>query len=483
MGARRAERSLLPGAESGSVILPTARHAEGFFRRRDDFVWDLRELMQPKGSSLLNSPGQVPVSGDGDLISPAKIGATVEDVLASTPFVDIHTHLYAPAFGKLSLWGIDELLTYHYLEAEFFRSSDTTPEKYWALSKREKADAIWRALFVENTPISEATRGVIAVLNAFELPTVSPNLAEARSFFEKQDIQAHIENVLRMAGLSVVIMTNDPLDPEEAAIWKKGGAVHPRFRPVLRLDRILCNWPGHWQVLTAQGYGVDESASGKSATEVRRFLMDWHERMRPVYMAVSLPDTFEYPQEGITNRLLTEAVLPACRELNVPLSLMIGVRRQVNPTLRLAGDAAGRADLRALENLCREFPDNRFLVSVLSRENQHELCVYARKFSNLLPFGCWWFLNNPSIVEEITRERLEMLGTSFIPQHSDARVLEQVIYKWKNTRRTLAPILADSYRKLVEDGRRITRTDIQRDVTRLFRANAEAWMELRALSS
>ena len=35
-----------------------------------------------------------------------------------------------------------------------------------------------------------------------------------------------------------------------------------------------------------------------------------------------------------------------------------------------------------------------------------------------------------------------MLGTSFIPQHSDARVLEQLIYKWRNTRRTLAPILA-----------------------------------------
>ena len=32
-------------------------------------------------------------------------------------------------------------------------------------------------------------------------------------------------------------------------------------------------------------------------------------------------------------------------------------------------------------------------------------------------------LNNPSLVEEITRMRMELLGTSFIPQHSDARVL------------------------------------------------------------
>jgi hypothetical protein len=158
---------------------------------------------------------------------------------------------------------------------------------------------------------------------------------------------------------------------------------------------------------------------------------------------------------------------------------MIGVRRQVNPRLRLAGDAVGKAGLRAVENLCRAFPDNRFLVSVLSRENQHELAVYSRKFNNLMPFGCWWFLNNPSIVEEITKERIELLGTSFIPQHSDARVLEQVIYKWQNTRRTLAPILANAYQLLHADGAEITRQKIQRDINRLFRGNFEKWTGLR----
>ena len=434
-------------------------------------------------TAFLKSRGQTPVSRDGDLLTEAQISSTVQDVVASTPFIDIHTHLFAPAFGKLGLWGIDELLTYHYLEAEFFRSSDTKPEEYWLLSKRDQADAIWRSLFIKNTPLSEATRGVIAVLKAFHLPTDRPDLVEARSFFKAQAIEAHIRKVLQMAGVSTVVMTNDPLDPEEAAVWLNGVASDRQFRAVLRLDRILCNWPAHWQVLAAQGYRVDEQASGKSVAEVRRFLADWYKRMQPVYMAVSLPDTFEYPQETVGNRLLKETVLPACRELNLPLSLMIGVRKQVNPSLRLAGDAVGRADLRALENLCREFPANRFLVSVLSRENQHELCVYARKFSNLMPFGCWWFMNNPSIVEEITRERIEMLGTSFIPQHSDARVLEQVIYKWNNTRRTLARILSDSYRLLSEDGRGVTRGDILRDVTRLFRSNAESWMDLRTPAS
>jgi hypothetical protein len=417
-----------------------------------------------------------PESTGAETLQIEQLTQAVTDVLATTPVIDIHTHLFAPSLGKLGLWGIDELLTYHYLEAEFFRSSRTTPQQYFALSKTQQADAIWRALFVENTPISESTRGVVAVLKAFGLPTDSPDLVEARDFFQSQSLESHIRQVFAMAGISLVVMTNDPLDPDEAPAWLNGVREHPQFRAALRLDKILKQWSAHWEQLAAQGYKVDAQVSGKSAAEVQRFLFDWYERMRPMYMAVSLPDSFLYPQETIGNTLLTEAVLPACRELDLPLSLMIGVRLQVNPELRLAGDAVGRADLRSLENLCRSFPQNRFLVSVLSRENQHELCVYARKFSNLMPFGCWWFMNNPSIVEEITRERIEMLGTSFIPQHSDARVLEQVIYKWANTRRTLAPILSNSYRLLAEDGRRVTRDDIQRDVTRLFRSNAESWM-------
>ena len=407
-----------------------------------------------------------------------QLPAVIHEEFASTRFVDVHTHLFMPSLGKLGLWGIDELITYHYLEAELFRSSDITPERYWQLTKREKADVIWRALFVENAPVSEATRGVVAVLNAFGLPTAADDLREARAFFASQEPRAHIRRVFEMAGIDAVVMTNDPLDPDEAPLWQAGAEPDRQFHPVLRLDRILNKWADHWQVLAAQGYAVDREATARSAGEVRRFLGDWCTRMKPVYMAVSLPDTFAWPEYSVRGRLLEHAVLPACREFAIPLSLMIGVRYQVNPALKLAGDGAGKADLTAVERLCSSYPDNRFLVSMLSRENQHELCVYARKFSNLMPFGCWWFLNNPSIVEEITRERLEMLGTSFIPQHSDARVLEQVIYKWRNTRRTIAPILANTYRLLAEDGRPVSRAGIRRDIARLFRTNFERFIGL-----
>ena len=105
---------------------------------------------------------------------------------------------------------------------------------------------------------------------------------------------------------------------------------------------------------------------------------------------------------------------------------------------------------------------------MLSRENQHELCVTARKFSNLMIFGCWWFLNNPSIVKELTRERFELLGLSVIPQHSDARILDQLVYKWKHSRKVIADVLADKYSDLLEAGWKVTEKDIKRDVEKLF---------------
>ncbi len=415
-----------------------------------------------------------------DALDKDQIAAAVTRALADTPFIDVHTHLFMPSLGKLGLWGIDELITYHYLEAEVFRFSSVKPQEYWALTKREQADLIWKTLFVENTPLSEATRGVVAVMHAFGLDTRAKDLREARDFFEKQKIEDHIGQVFQLAGISEVVMTNDPLDPAEATLWERGAAPDLRFHPVLRLDRVLNKWDQNWHILNEKGYRVEQNLAGKSVQEVRRFLTDWCGRMRPVYMACSLPDTFAYPEESARARLLRDAVLPVARQFDIPLSVMIGVRYQVNPAIRLAGDASGKADLRAVERLCVEFPGNRFLISVLSRENQHELCVYARKFSNLLPFGCWWFLNNPSVVEEITRERIEMLGASFIPQHSDARVLEQVIYKWQNTRRTLAPILTRAFELLNEDGRPVSQAEIERDVQLLFRTNFERWVNLRS---
>lgn len=400
--------------------------------------------------------------------TPQELQAALDRALRETPVTDIHTHLYAPAFGDLLLWGVDELLTYHYLVAEFFRRSAMPYEEFWKLPRPAQADLIWRTLFVESTPVSEACRGVLTVLERLGLDPGRRDLAAYRAFFAGRSRERQIDLVFEKAGLRDCVMTNDPFDDRERPVWLAGAPADTRFKAALRIDPVLLDWARAGPRLREWGYRVEPEPDARTFDEVRRFLEEWARRTRALYVGVSLPPAFAMPEESATARLLERAVLPACRDLGLALALMIGVKRRVHPELELAGDAVGRARIEAVEYLCGRFPANRFMVTMLSRENQHELCVAARKFRNLLPFGCWWFVNVPGLIEEITRMRLELLGTSFVAQHSDARVLEQVLYKWEHSRRVLGKVLFEKYAGLLEAGWAIEEREVRRDVEELL---------------
>lgn len=44
-----------------------------------------------------------------------------------------------------------------------------TPETFFSLSKQEQAELVWKALFVDRLPLSEACRGVITTLTSLGL--------------------------------------------------------------------------------------------------------------------------------------------------------------------------------------------------------------------------------------------------------------------------------------------------------------------------
>jgi len=393
----------------------------------------------------------------------------VHETVRTTPITDIHTHLFTEAFGDLLLWGIDELLTYHYLVAETLRFHPQLPyESFWAMSKREQADLVWQTLFIDHTPYSEACRGVLTVLCKLGLDVESRDLASYRAYFEATPLNEHIANIFRLAGVTSACMTNDPFVDKEREAWSALEEVDPRFHTALRIDPLLNQWESTWSKLADWGYEVEETLTERSYAGIRRFLNDWIDRMNPLYMAVSLPPSFAFPEDSARGRIIANAIVPVARERDIPFAMMIGVKKRVNPALGDAGDSVGKADVTAVEAICAQYPKNKFLVTMLSRDNQHELAVAARKFRNLLVFGCWWFLNNPSLIEEITRMRFELLGTSVIPQHSDCRVLDQILYKWDHSRSIIAKVLTDKYGDIMDTGWKPAETEIERDVADLF---------------
>ncbi len=406
-----------------------------------------------------------------------ELNELVEKAVNETRIVDVHTHLFNTSFGELLLWGIDELLTYHYLVAEAMRYLTISYEQFWKLSKKEQAEMIWDALFIKRSPISEAARGVLTVLNSLGLDVSSRNLESYRSYFASKNVDDHIDRVLELANVRYLIMTNDPFVDAEREVWLNAYEKDPRFKSALRIDPLLNKWERSYRLLAKWGYAVEEKIDSKTIAEIRRFLSDWIERMDPVYMAASLPPTFFVPQDSVPSTVVEKAVLPVAREYGIPFAMMIGVKKLTNPALKLAGDSVGKADINSVEYLCRNYPKNKFLLTVLSRENQHELIVAARKFRNLHIFGCWWFLNNPSIIEEITNERIEMLGLSFTAQHSDARVLDQVIYKWKHSKEIIKNVLVKKYSQILDAGWKISDEEIKRDVKLLLGGEFEEFLK------
>ena len=404
------------------------------------------------------------------------LAAQVRRIVDDTPVYDIHTHLYDPAFGGLLLWGVDELLVYHYLVAEVFRYLDLPYDRFWAMPKPKQADLIWDQLFLKHSPISESCRGVLTTLQRLGLDVRKRDLAAVRKWFAKQKVGDYVTRCLEVANVRTICMTNWPFDDEERAVWVRGFRRDPRFTAALRIDPLLMDWTNAAPRLAAWGYHVKPELTPQTLGEVRRFLADWTRRMNALYVMVSLPPDFAFPEDSPRARLIEGAVVPHCRDAGIPFALMPGVKKLVNPQLRLAGDSVGKARIEALEAILARFPDVKFLTTMLSRENQHELCVVARKFRNLHPFGCWWFLNNPSLIDEMTRMRLELLGLSMTPQHSDARVLDQIVYKWEHSRRIIADVLTDKYADLAATGWQASKAEIARDVKQLFGGAFEAFL-------
>lgn len=414
-----------------------------------------------------------------------ELAELVTKAVNAQPVTDLHTHCFAPTFGDSSdgtpngllLWGIDELVTYHYLIAEVFRvvpPSELPYEKFWQMTKPQQADHIWKHLFVKNTPLSEACRGVVTTLAKLGLDPSEPTLEPYRKWFAQQTADRYVDKVMQIANVDCITMTNEVFSPHERQLWldTPGLADDPRFSPVLRIDKMICEWAAAVADLRELGYDVDETFNEQTVAEGQRFLGDWLDRMKAVYVATSLPPGFVYPDDaGPTSQVIDKILLPVLAKRDLPWAVMIGSLRQVNPALCDAGDMVGKSNVQAVVRLAAEHPDNRFMVTMLSRENQHELCVAARKFGTVFVFGCWWFLNNPSLIEEMTRMRLELLGPTFAPQHSDARILDQLIYKWDHSRRIIAKVLTDKYADLADAGYDITPAMVERDARLLLRDN------------
>lgn len=72
--------------------------------------------------------------------------------------------------------------------------------------------------------------------------------------------------------------------------------------------------------------------------------------------------------------------------------------------------------------------------------------------------------------------RMELLGPSFTPQHSDARVLDQLLYKWDHSRQIIGKVLTDKFADIAASGWNVTREQVQGTVNGYLSGNFEQFL-------
>ena len=121
-------------------------------------------------------------------MSNQELSNTLEDVINNTKIFDIHTHLFPSAFKSHSLSGFINLLNYHYLIAELLTNANISAEKFYSLDDVNKAKLIWEELFQNRTPISEACKGVLTVLQKLDINYNNKTFEQLNNEYENKSL-------------------------------------------------------------------------------------------------------------------------------------------------------------------------------------------------------------------------------------------------------------------------------------------------------
>lgn len=116
--------------------------------------------------------------------------------------------------------------------------------RFFNYTKKEQAGLIWEYLFIRQSPLSEACRGVLSSLNQLHLGehVGTRNLEAMQYWFEKQSLESHLENVFKLANVRYAVMTNNPFNAEETEHWVeeigrlKNNPIPDRLKTALRID-------------------------------------------------------------------------------------------------------------------------------------------------------------------------------------------------------------------------------------------------------
>ncbi len=383
-----------------------------------------------------------------------------------TPAADLRVAFSPADLAATAGSGLDRLLTSPALLDEFFRrrgregagDSPADRESYLkSLAPGELADLVWRRLFLDHTPLSEAARVVLTTLGLFGLDVGSGDLRDLGEKFALIQQKRRLERIAALANLDLVLYPVECLDADAAT--KRPPPPAP-FRPVLSLTGLFRDWKAGARKLRLLGFGVKAKVDEFVPLELRRYLSGLVDRLAPAALALDWPvcpggrDDFR--------RLVREAVLQVCRERRLALLL-----------------AASDRPVEFLSPLWEECPEANFLFFPATREQSAEAGLAAERSRNLLLCGPDRRLAHPMELGQSLAIRLEEWGSAFHACHSGSASPEELVGRWAHLRWTVGEALLRRYAELRRTGWRLSETGVKRDVRALLGGNAREMLRMR----
>ena len=282
-------------------------------------------------------------------LSSDNISNKLLNIINSTPIFDLHTHLFPPKHEGYFLLGFKNLLNYHYLIAELLTATNIDASTFYSYNDEKKASLIWNELFEKRTPVSEACAGVLTILKELNIEINNKTFLSICDEYDRK-IQSD-KNILDLSNVSSLVMTNNPFDLDEWSLFNTNNWDKKIYLASLRLDDLILDYE--------EALKKAKDQTSNQETTIVTYLEKCYSQSNPVYAAVSLNfETFH----TIFEDSFWKDILVWLENKNLPLSLMLGVRRAVNKDFGLAGDGIGDINLKELSNLCNSFPKNKFLV-------------------------------------------------------------------------------------------------------------------------
>ena len=397
----------------------------------------------------------------GDL--PDAMRETLWNAAHQTPAVELRSAVGPDAAGPDGVSGLDGLLTSPPLLDEFFRrraflggsrNEAGDEERLRNLAPGELADLVWRRLFLDRQPLSEAARTILTTLGLFGVDVSVRDLRAVRERFELTPATERLEKAIRIANLEMLLHPVEPTGPEDGAkrLPRRRG-----FRPVLCLTGLFGEWRESAKRLRLLGFGVKTKVDGFVALELRRFLAAEADRVEPAAVSIDWPPGHA-PDDGGLGRLARESVLSLCRERK--LAVLFG--------------NAGTGD--GFSRLWEDNSDVRFIVFPRRDAVDSAAALASGGVRNVLPCSPGWPGSHPSRLSSFLGRSLEALGTDFHACHSGARRPEELAGRWAHLRWSLGEALIRRYGELWRTGWRFTEEEARSDVLALLGGNAKAFM-------